>query len=95
MEIDVSNFIAYLRMCGFGLASWSYSSEELETEDCINEITKSLSHTIGIDEASANEIANELVRHSHSFDQETLDKLRENSRPHSLSELLKSLQAQN
>ncbi|GAB6264277.1 hypothetical protein [Photobacterium sp. R1] len=95
MEIDVSSFIAYLRMCGFGVASWVYSSEELQTDDCINEIAKSLSQANGIDEASAKEIANELVRHSHSFEQETLDKVSENSKPHSLSELLKSLQAQN
>ncbi|EKA5635973.1 hypothetical protein OKZ62_001877 [Vibrio navarrensis] len=94
-EVDVSNFIACLRKCGFGIGSWAYSSEELETEDCINQIAKSLSQANGIDEASAKEIANELVRHSHSFEQETLEKVNGNSKPHSLSELLKSLQAHN
>lgn len=85
--VDISDFITYLRMCGFGVGSWSYSTEQLQDSNVLNEIASTISKLNNIDIVQAKRIADHLATHTFSLGQSKLD-LSNVVSPHSLPELL-------
>lgn len=75
--VDVTEFIPFLRMTGFGLGCWSYSTEQLKDRATKNNIKRSLKQfNLNFSDFESDYITGLLIHHSFSFSDSELTSLK-------------------
>ncbi|MUJ20429.1 hypothetical protein [Aliivibrio fischeri] len=88
LTINAEDLLVYLRKLGFGLGCWFYSNEELEQPETKDEIKTSIIHLLELDDDEARRLAELLIRTSLSFSDNTVDRVKKETKPHSLSQFI-------
>lgn len=86
--LDIVNFLSYLRMYGFGIMCWSYSSTDLRNEAVKQTITDNVSAFNGVPLNEATKLTELLIRDSYALDEETKALIEQNRHVYSVFDLL-------
>lgn len=70
---DIARFIMYLRMCGFGIASWYYTNEELREREKLGEIGRAFARFNNLDESEGTIIAKQIIGCAYAMPDETFN----------------------
>lgn len=87
--VNIVNFLSYLRMYGFGIMCWSYSSTELRNDAVKQTITDNVSALNGVPLSEATKLTDLLIRSSHALDQDTKALIEQDKHVYSLFDLLR------
>ncbi|WP_063664860.1 hypothetical protein [Aliivibrio fischeri] len=88
LMVDSEDLLNYLRMMGFGLCAWFYSNEDLDKPEIKKQIEASISHLLELNETDSKHLAQKLIQHTISFSENTVNRVKQTSKPHSLSEFI-------
>lgn len=86
--LDTVNFLTYLRMYGFGIMCWSYSSTDLRNEAVEQTIAENVSAFNNIPLSEATKLTDLLIRDSYALPDETKALIEQNRHVYSVFDLL-------
>lgn len=86
--VNAEDLLCYLRMLGFGLGCWFYSSNDLEQPETKTEIETSVARLLKLNEGDSKYLTELLIRYSLNFSKETVERVRKECHPHSLDQFI-------